>query len=278
MTVELDSAARATAGSGVLGVIRHGARSVVSQAYASSPLKLLTPGNHGHAAWAYTSSYGGGLVDGDHTDLRLTIGPGAAAFLSTQASTKVYRSPRGTRADVSADIAPGGILVVAPDPVVCFAGARYRQTQRFELEGDGALVLIDWMTCGRRAFGERWAFDEYVSRIAVRVDGRLLVHDALALRAADGDLAGRMGRFDLLAVAVLAGAPLHAYAAQIAAKVAEVPVARRPAQLVSATPLGEAGCVLRIAGPSAEQVGHTLRELLVCVPELLGDDPWQRKW
>jgi urease accessory protein len=262
----------------MLSVVRCGARSVIERAYASSPLRLLNPGNHGRAAWVYTSTYGGGLVDGDHTALSVTVGPGAAAFLSTQASTKIYRSPRGTRADLSVEIGSGGLLVVTPDPVVCFAGSRYRQTQQFDLAADGALVLIDWITSGRRAFGERWAFDEYVSRTTVRVDGRLLVHDALSLRVNDGGLAGRMGRFDVLAVAILIGTPLGAEAAQLVATVNRMPVARKPDQLVAATALGETGCVLRLAGPSAERVGKTLRELVGCVPALLGDDPWQRKW
>jgi len=193
--------------------MRSGGRSVVSRAYATSPLRLLTPGNHGRAAWIYTSSHGGGLVDGDHIVLEIDIGEGAAAFVSTQASTKIYRSPRGTSAEVRARIEPDGLLVVAPDPVVCFAKSRYRQVQRFDLADRAALVLLDWVSSGRHAAGERWAFDEYQSQIVVRLDGKLLLHDALALRADDGDLAGRLGRFDVLAVAVLVGTALRTVAA-----------------------------------------------------------------
>ena len=53
-----------------------------------------------------------------------------AALLQTQASTKVYRSPRGAtsaaRERWSATMAP---LVVLPDPTVCFAGACFAQAQ-----------------------------------------------------------------------------------------------------------------------------------------------------
>ena len=58
-------------GTGLLDVVRVDRRSVVRRAYATSPLRLLTPKNHGSAAWVYASSYGGGLVGGD--DLRLTV-------------------------------------------------------------------------------------------------------------------------------------------------------------------------------------------------------------
>lgn len=261
-----------------LGVIRSGVRSVVSRAYATSPLRLLMPANHGHAAWIYSSSFGGGLVDGDHIAMDIDVGRGAAAFISTQASTKIYRSPHGTSAEMRARVAADGLLVVAPDPVVCFSGARYRQTQTFELADRGALVLLDWVSSGRHVAGERWAFDEYHNQMTVRVDGRLLVHDALALRAADGNLRERLGRFNVLAVAVLAGAPLAAAASALVSIAAAWPVLKRSDQLVAATVLGDCGCVVRFAGTSVERVGRTIREFLGFLPALLGDDPWTRKW
>ncbi len=200
-------------GRGRLGVERRASRSVVTCAFATSPLRLLTPANHGHAAWVYTSNYGGGLVDGDRVVIDVEVEPGAAAFVSTQASTKVYRSPRGTSAELRARVGPDGLLIVAPDPVACFAGARYRQVQRFQLANSGALVLIDCVLSGRCAAGERWAFSEYRSLIEISLGDRLLVHDGLALRASDGDLPRRLGRFDVLAVAVVVGRALRDEAA-----------------------------------------------------------------
>lgn len=265
-------------GVGELTVTRSGGRSVVNGAYATSPLRLLTPANHGRAAWVFTSSYGGGLVDGDRVCLDIDVGEDAAAFVSTQASTKVYRSPRGTEATLSARIAPGGLLVVAPDPVVCFAGARYRQVQRFELTDTATLVVVDWLSSGRRAFGERWMFDEYETTLAVRNDGRLLVHDALALRTRDGNLAERLGRFEVLVVVTLVGALIRTEAAAIVSSVNARPLSRISDPLIAATALGDRGCVVRIAGTSVERVGRTIREFLRFVPALLDDDPWARKW
>ncbi len=138
--------------------------------------------------------------------------------------------------------------------------------------------MIDWLSSGRRAFGERWQFDEYASQTVVWVNEKLVVHDALALRADDGNLAERLGRFDVLATMSVMGVPLRGEAAAIAAAVGETPVSRRPDQLIVATQVANAGCMVRIAGASVEQVGHTLRALLGFVPALLGDDPWSRKW
>ena len=266
------------AGRGELTVVRApDGRSVVSRAYATSPLRLLMPRNHGHAAWVYTSSYGGGLVDGDRLVLDIDVGAGAAAFVSSQASTKVYRSVRGTSAEVHARIGQNGLLVIAPDPVVCFAASRYQQVQHFDLAAGSSLVLVDWFSSGRHAAGERWAFDEYRARLRVRQSGTLVVHDSLALRAEDGDLAARLGRFDVLGAALLLGAPMRDRAVEILTRVAQMPVTRRADEVLAAAPVGD-GCLLRFAGTSVEHAGRTLREYLGFVPQLLGDNPWARKW
>jgi urease accessory protein len=221
-----------TPGVGRLIVTRSGGRSLVHGAYATSPLRLLTPGNHGRAAWIFTSSYGGGLVDGDRIRLDVEVGEGAGAFLSTQASTKVYRSPRGTESTMAASVAAEGLLVVVPDPVVCFSRARYRQEQRFDLAESATLVAVDWLSSGRRAFGERWMFDEYEARLVVRKAGRLLVHDAMALRARDGGLAERLGRFEVLAVVTVVGATLRGEIATITSTIDARPLASAPRRRV----------------------------------------------
>ena len=265
-------------GRGRVAVERIGGRSVVCRAYATSPLRLLTPRNHGHAAWVYTSSHGGGLVDGDDVAIEASVGAGATAFLATQSATKVYRSPRGTRTALDAQVGEGGLLVAAPDAVVCFAGSRYRQTQRIALAAGARLVLVDRLTSGRRESGERWRFDEYVSRTVVHLGGRLVVHDATAVRAADGRLADRFGRYDVLAVALVIGRGLEEAAAQIDARVRAEPVRRRADRLVAASPVGDAGCILRLVGRTVEDVDDAIEDLLGFVPGLLGDSPWARKW
>ena len=253
-------------------------RTVVTRAYATSPLRLLMPANPGDAAWVYTSSFGGGLVNGDRLVVDAEVGPGASVFLSTQASTKVYRSPRGTSMEMHARVGSGALLVVAPDPVVCFAECRFQQTQQFDLDAGANLVLVDWMTAGRHVSGERWAFDEYRSRLRVRQQGKPVVHDAVGLLAAHGPLAVRMGRFNVTGVALLLGDRVRFAAAALLRELESAPLSRRAGDLMAATPVGDGGCLLRFAGESTERMGRTLRACLDVVPRLLGDDPWSRKW
>jgi urease accessory protein len=258
-------------------------RSVVTRAYAESPLKWLTPGNRGHAAWLFAASYGGGLVGGDHLAIDVEVGDGAAALLSTQASTKVYRSAAGASTTLQARVGRDALLVSLPDPVVCFAASTYRQRQAFELSPSSALIALDWMASGRRGSGERWRFAGYASTTTLHVGERRVLHDAVRLDAADGDLMSRAGRFDVLASLIVAGPPLAADAARLLAAVAAVPVERRAAVVCAASPLpgcelASPGCVVRLAGERVEDVRHALGGLLDFLPARLGDDPWARKW
>lgn len=140
--------------------------STVTGAYATSPMKLLTPRARGQCVCTYASNFGGGLVAGDQTRLDLRVGDQARCFLGTQASTKVYRNPHAlpcshvTRASVGAD----ALLVFAPAPVQPFAESSYEQRQEFHLAPGAGLALLDWFTSGRAACGERWTFARLSTR------------------------------------------------------------------------------------------------------------------
>src|SRR2546423_1880570 len=66
--------------------------SAVVSCFASSPLKILTPRSRAESVWAYLSSFGGGIVGGDDVRIQVSVNEGSRCFLSTQASTKIYRN------------------------------------------------------------------------------------------------------------------------------------------------------------------------------------------
>lgn len=265
-------------GSGRIEVIRRGDRSVVTRAAAASPLRLLTPRNHGHAAWIYASTFGGGLVDGDAVAIDVVVGEGASAMLSTQASTKVYRSSIGASSELDAVVGPRGLLALLPDPVVCFAASTYRQRQRISLQDGAGLVMVDWMSSGRHGAGERWRFHSYASRLEVERDGRLVMLDALSLDPESGAIDARMGRFNVLCVLALVGDRARDCVTRALALAAALPVEKGGRLLTGASPIGADGCVVRFAGVTLEDVAPAVRSYLAQLPVMLGDDPWARKW
>jgi urease accessory protein len=251
-------------------------KTALGTAYATSPLRILTPKNHGDAAWLFLSSFGGGLVDGDHLDVEVEVARGASAFLGTQASTKVYRSPHGCSQRLRARVDGEAALAVVPDPVVCFAGARYEQHIDIALDPTASLVLLDGYTSGRSARGERWAFSRYASRTTLSRGGVPAVIDATLLDPRHGPLAERMGRFDVV-LSLLALGPRFA---PVRAAMLGCGASRSPddALIASASPLGEEGCLVRVAAQRFEAASRSLRPSFAALAQVLGDDPFARKW
>ncbi len=241
-----------------------GDRTAITGARATSPLKLLTPKNHGDARWTFVATYGGGLVDGDAIALDVKVGENAKALIGTQASTKIYKCPTGeVTQTLDAHVARGGLLVVAPDPLVPFAGARYTQRATIRLEETASLAWLDVVACGRASRGERWAFSRYASRTRVFVGDALACDDALVL-ASERELARSMGRFDAIATILMFG-------------VAPCAPSRRADVVASSSPFSAGTCV-RVAGTSTGAVTSYARDVLADVRASLGDDPWARKW
>ncbi|GER45367.1 urease accessory protein ureD [Striga asiatica] len=72
-------------------------KSTLTRCFSKYPLKFISPNKVGpsqitDAVWIYTITYGGGIVSGDSIAFEVTVGDGCTAVLTTQSSTKVYKS------------------------------------------------------------------------------------------------------------------------------------------------------------------------------------------
>lgn len=256
-------------------------RAAVTRARSTAPLKLLLPRARGSCAWVCTSSFGGGLVAGDAIELQVTVGAGAACTLTTQSATKVYRSPEGRAASQSlrAHVGPDALLVLAPDPLMLFRDAVYRQRVEIEVAPGGGLVAFDLLTSGRRERGESWAFRRFEGRLDVRCAGRLTVADGLLLSRDHGpiDAPLRMGRFHCLATAVIVGDRFAETVRRLCADLDREPVRYRAGTIEAASPVRH-GAVLKVLGMCPEETAHRLRARLSFLDSLLAEAPWARKW
>lgn len=257
---------------------RVGGVSTLTRLYSRSPLKLLSPSPVGDAACVVLSSFGGGMVAGDDVPIRVRVETDAACVLTTQASSKVYRSDgRVCRQSLSATVEDGAVLVVVPDPLCCFADARLAQRQRFGLSGSANLVWLDWLTSGRWARGERWAFESFDTRTDVLIDERPILRETLRLSDLACANAMRTGRFDTYAVLTIIGARCAEMIEHVTQVVGAQPIGRSMETLVS-TARVQAGAIVRILGPRAQSVQTLLRQLLAPLQSVIGADPWARKW
>jgi urease accessory protein len=233
------------------------------------------PKNHGNAAWVYLANLGGGIVDGDRIDLRIESESGTSALIGTQASTKVYRSPRGCSQRLEVHAADGAAIAIVPDPVVSFAGARYAQEVDVSLAPTASLVLLDGYSCGRAARGERWQFARFESRTTIKRGGVAAIVDAVRLDPAHGPIADRMGRFEVFLSLFAVGSRFCRVREAMLATLA------RPSgnsAIVAVSPVGVDAAVMRVAANRFEHASCALRPSFAALAAILGDDPFARKW
>jgi urease accessory protein len=261
--------------SSLLAVARSRDRSVVTRARSVAPLRLLAPASPGLAAWVYQSSFGGGFVGRDAIELDVEVAAGARLFLTSQASSKVYRRAV-SRCRLDASIGDAGVLVAWPDPIACFAGAAFDQRQRFRLARSAGLVAVDAWTAGRIAHGECWAFERLALRTELEIDGAPVLADAMIVSPAHGALAARMGDARAFATIVIAGDAFASVATAIGDAVATRAPAERPLISASAWPWG---VIVRLAATTTEALVAAIHHLVgQPVRDALGADPFARKW
>lgn len=120
---------------GILKVERIAGRSAATRTFAKYPLKFLLPrkivSRGVDAVWIFAISYGGGIVSNDSISQNVDIGASCSAVITTQASTKIYKSVNGQFCEqiLQAQVGPEGFLAVLPDPITCFANSKYIQVR-----------------------------------------------------------------------------------------------------------------------------------------------------
>ncbi|OCT44866.1 Urease accessory protein UreD [Cladophialophora carrionii] len=200
------AASSAAAGTGeiILALLPPGRQALQKCTY-QYPLKLIAPDPHHsseqkHVTIVFLLTYGGGLVGGDQIDLKAELQDGTRLVLLTQGSTKIFKSPEKSVVSgqtLNVTIGAQAALCYLPDPTQPFAESVYDQKQTFTVQPDGtsSLLVLDWVSEGRRARGESWTLWNWKGKNEVREfndhgKGRLLLRDAVMLC---GDDLGGMG-------------------------------------------------------------------------------------
>ncbi|MGJ3264496.1 MAG: urease accessory protein UreD [Salinarimonas sp.] len=125
---------------------------------------------------------GGGLAGGDNLALDVSLAPGAAATLTTQAAEKVYRAQEHpTVMRVGLDLGPGAALDWLPQEQILFEGARLHRTIDVALAADARLLLVESAIFGRLAMGETVETGALHDRWRIRRAGRLVFAEDLRL-------------------------------------------------------------------------------------------------
>ncbi|GHF37649.1 urease accessory protein [Deinococcus metalli] len=151
----------------------------------------------------------GGVLGGDHSEIRVTVEGGARVLVVTQSATRVQPSPDGRAAtqDVRFEVSASGRLEYHPERTIPYAGSAFAQTLHADLEQGAEFALTETLATGRVHAGERLAFASYDSRVQVDVAGRRVYLDRQrVVPGAHTRAPGVWGDLDYHAAGVFVGA------------------------------------------------------------------------
>ena len=124
---------------------------------------------------AHMHNLSGGILDSDSLHCQIDVGSAAQAQVTSTGATRIYRSRSpGSRASqcVRANIASGGYLEYVPDQLIPFAGSRFDQAARIEMERGGSLIWCDRVAPGREASEEIFRFESLTSQFELVAEGK----------------------------------------------------------------------------------------------------------
>lgn len=265
---------------------RVGGRSRLTSCLAIAPLKIFSPKPEADYTAAVLSSYGGGLVAGDSTRLRVRCGREAKLFLGTQAFTKVYKATAGQVAHqtLAGRVESDACVVSLPDPVVPYADSAFVQEQVWHLDAKALLVLLDSGTAGRDARGERFHYRSYTSNTSIYWASELVLAERLSLQPQrqQPDRIGAFGQYTAFANAFIVGGPARAAIEQVLRRALAPMLTRQRsgATLVSLAKPRPGVLALRALGRTHGDLADILHALTsaVSLPQVLGENPLRRKY
>jgi urease accessory protein len=142
----------------------------------------------------------GGVLQGDRLCIEVALDGGAQLRLETQSATRLYSMPAGAAyGQVRLKLGPDSFLEYVPDPLIPYAGARFRQESIWEVDESATLIAGEVVTAGREARDEKARYQRVELAIdARRPGGQALFSDACDLAPDDEHQLGFLGDYATL--------------------------------------------------------------------------------
>lgn len=159
-------------------------RSVAKNTYFQGAFKVMRPVYHNNGTYPcyYLLNPGGGYIDGDTYRMSVTLDEGAELTLTTQSSTKVYKTPKEEVYQESYFyLKKDSYLEYLPDALIAYKDARYYQKNIVHMEKGATLLYSDILTPGWSPEGEKFSYDRLRLKNEIYMDNELVVFDHIKL-------------------------------------------------------------------------------------------------
>ncbi|MXU65910.1 urease accessory protein UreD [Oceanomicrobium pacificus] len=144
--------------------------------------KILRPRTYGGPDQAVLINTAGGLTGGDRLDVSAEVDPGGALVVTSQTAERIYRSAGGAaQVRNRLTVGAGARLDWLPQETILFDGAALDRQLDVTLAGDARFLAAESFLFGRAAMGETIAKLALSDRWHIRRDGEPLYRDRLDL-------------------------------------------------------------------------------------------------
>ncbi|MFB9758010.1 urease accessory protein UreD [Ectobacillus funiculus] len=181
-------------GSLCLEAVQKDGQTIISDCWFEGAFKVTRPVylESSHPT-IYCIHVGGGYVNGDSYETSISLKEDARLTVTTQASTKVYRTPdKPVRQYTSILLKQGSILEFLPDPLIAYEKSRFVQETTVHMERGATFLYSDIITPGWSKTGEHFQYDWVRSKLKIYEDEKLQVYDHLFLQPKGHDMSSFM--------------------------------------------------------------------------------------
>ncbi|EKN70673.1 urease accessory protein UreD [Neobacillus bataviensis LMG 21833] len=168
-------------------------KTVAKKVYYQGAFKVMRPIYHDNSGQAcyYLLNPGGGYLDGDSYQMKISLAENARMTLTTQGATKVYKTPNKyayQESDIS--LKAGSYLEYIPDPLIAYQNARYKQKNVIRMDQTATFLYSDILTPGWSPEGERFSYTTVQLLNEIYMDDELVVFDHIKLQPSEQNIRG----------------------------------------------------------------------------------------
>lgn len=168
-------------------------RTVANNVYFHGAFKVMRPvylNNYSYPCY-YLLNPGGGFLDGDKYRMKVSLGEEAQLTLTTQSSTKVYKTPKSyAYQETEFHLRKNSYLEYLPDALIAYKDAKYVQKNVVYMEKGATLLYSDIVTPGWSPEGKEFSYDTLRLKSEIYMDDELVVFDHVKLQPENQNMTG----------------------------------------------------------------------------------------
>lgn len=167
-----------------LSVEQRNKRSVAKDIYFRGALKLVSPVYHNKSPYPcyYLLNPGGGFLDGDRYKMEITVQENAGLLLTTQSSTKIYKTPTTqVYQEIIFNLKENSHLEYIPDALIAYQDAAYYQDTQIFMEQGATLFYADIVTPGWSPEDRHFSYKQLRLKTDIHYENELIACDHIKL-------------------------------------------------------------------------------------------------